>query len=621
MLEEKQIKIFNDQGFLIVEDMLSSELLDNTRAETLTLNESDGTISYTESGNIERAKFDNLATQNACFGSLALDKRLIATVETLLGEDCLLYRDSLIRRGSYSSSGHHLHQDSAYWPITPRSLVSVWIPLQPVNKVNGSLELIPKSHFSLAEHNLFLFGVKVPTFLKRILQKLSAKSLGQGSKNKNAKALRSIKRIVLGRLTKVLPAAKSLHELVPVLSEDQERSKITTELNYGDALFFHSLLLHGTGQNQTNETRDVYIVSFMAASSQSLEDVEKEYVIPNKSGPLEQKTRSIPRKAKTFTELDLSTAPNIETQEPDLVAFGAPHSDISNGAVIATGVDFEYLSCCNTFAFKELRQQGIWYLDPQPTPQSFETIYPETYNPYHFNKRRGFVRYARDAVQKKKVKEFLKLVRPGSPLLDCGCGSGALLTLLAESKGSTEGLYGNDISTESLEFLKIQGFGVLPGLMDEFSTNVSFGGAVLNQVIEHVRNPRQVLQNIKKHLEPNGVIFIETPSWEGVDAKIFKNRYWGGFHFPRHFVIYSRESLENLLISEGFEIASSTYIASPTFWIQSLHHALIDKGYGWLGAKFTNKNVFLLALFTFIDRTMILFNQPTSNMRIIARSR
>ena len=38
MLEKKQIKIFNDQGFLIVEDMFLTELVDNTRAKTLTLN-------------------------------------------------------------------------------------------------------------------------------------------------------------------------------------------------------------------------------------------------------------------------------------------------------------------------------------------------------------------------------------------------------------------------------------------------------------------------------------------------------------------------------------------------------------------------------------------------------
>ena len=154
--------------------------------------------------------------------------------------------------------------------------------------------------------------------------------------------------------------------------------------------------------------------------------------------------------------------------------------------------------------------------------------------------------------------------------------------------------------------------------MHEFKTQMKFGAVILNQVIEHVSNPRLVIRNIKDHLKTDGIIFIETPSWEGVDASLFSSRYWGGYHFPRHFVIYSKSSLCTLLRSEGLEILSTTYLASPTFWIQSCHHFLLEAGWGKLSGFFTNKNPLLLAIFTAIDLVSILIGKPTSNMRIIA---
>ena len=60
---------------------------------------------------------------------------------------------------------------------------------------------------------------------------------------------------------------------------------------------------------------------------------------------------------------------------------------------------------------------------------------------------------------------------------------------------------------------------------------------------------------------------IETPEIEGWDYHLFRKRYWGGYHIPRHFYLFNRATLTRLLREEGFEIVSVRSIPSPAFWV------------------------------------------------------
>ena len=148
---------------------------------------------------------------------------------------------------------------------------------------------------------------------------------------------------------------------------------------------------------------------------------------------------------------------------------------------------------------------------------------------------------------------------------------------------------------------------------------VPFDLVILNQVIEHMSDLHAILEAINHSLKPNGILLIETPSMEGLDHRLFKNRYWGGYHFPRHWVIFNEKLLKHLLEMHHFNVQETHYLTSPSFWLQSCHHALWDKGYKKLALIFSVKNPFALALFTMIDLIHIFSNKKTSNMRIIAR--
>ena len=117
-----------------------------------------------------------------------------------------------------SSSRHPSHQDLAYFPFGPADrIVAAWAALQDSNKANGSLHVVPKSHKGrFFEHSY--------------------------PDDKVNKAYFGIKE-----------------------EEKYEGVNIDLEMKKGDIVFFHPLLIHGSGPNKTNGYRKSMCCHFAAS--------------------------------------------------------------------------------------------------------------------------------------------------------------------------------------------------------------------------------------------------------------------------------------------------------------------------------------------------------------------
>ena len=108
----------------------------------------------------------------------------------------------------------------------------------------------------------------------------------------------------------------------------------------------------------------------------------------------------------------------------------------------------------------------------------------------------------RHLTPREDFREILRLVRPGSRVLDVGCGEGELLELMTREKG-VEGR-GLEISPEGVSACLARGLAVVQGDADDdldYFPARAFDYAVLSQTLPQVRQPRHVLSELLRIAE------------------------------------------------------------------------------------------------------------------------
>jgi methionine biosynthesis protein MetW len=96
-------------------------------------------------------------------------------------------------------------------------------------------------------------------------------------------------------------------------------------------------------------------------------------------------------------------------------------------------------------------------------------------------------------------RQILRLVRPGSRVLDIGCGEGELLELLTREK-QVDGR-GIEISPEGVSACLARGLAVVQGDADrdlDYFPALAFDYVILSQTLQQVQRPRHVLAELMR---------------------------------------------------------------------------------------------------------------------------
>ncbi len=111
-------------------------------------------------------------------------------------------------------------------------------------------------------------------------------------------------------------------------------------------------------------------------------------------------------------------------------------------------------------------------------------------------------------------KEILRLVKPGSRVLDIGCGEGALLELLTRENG-VDGR-GLEISPEGVSACLARGLAVVQGDADrdlDYFPAKAFDYVILSQTLQAVLRPRHVLGELLRIADRAVVSFPNFGHW------------------------------------------------------------------------------------------------------------
>ena len=160
-------------------------------------------------------------------------------------------------------------------------------------------------------------------------------------------------------------------------------------------------------------------------------------------------------------------------------------------------------------------------LDPCPADAEIASLYPPEYEPYRFDTMSALVRTARDCVQRRKVSRVRSLVGSDATIVDIGRGNGALLELFRRYGQPGWILVGWDFPGPHLDRLEQRGIPVIAApISKEYVGELTADVVVLNQVVEHFREPSKLIRLCEQILKQGGHLVVETPNCFGIDARL-----------------------------------------------------------------------------------------------------
>jgi SAM-dependent methyltransferase len=212
-------------------------------------------------------------------------------------------------------------------------------------------------------------------------------------------------------------------------------------------------------------------------------------------------------------------------------------------------------------------------------------------------------RNERKLQEKRLIKTFSKFKNSGK-LLDIGAGSGIMIEAAIEAGFDAVGvepskwLYNNALK---------RNLPIFQGIFPNINTPGPFDVISLVDVIEHVTNPADLLNEINKALAEDGILVVVTPDVSSIAARILKFKWWH-YRFA-HIGYFSRKNLRYILEKNGFKIVK---IMRPSWYFTTRY----------LGIRFLSffPKFLRFRIPEFMDRIIVPVNLRDSNLAVCKKN-
>ncbi|MBM4017122.1 MAG: class I SAM-dependent methyltransferase [Planctomycetes bacterium] len=220
---------------------------------------------------------------------------------------------------------------------------------------------------------------------------------------------------------------------------------------------------------------------------------------------------------------------------------------------------------------------GLGWVTPRPTPGEIGRYYPATYSGTAGAERSGAEggrallhraeRWYRFHLLRFETRQLLRRtdLAPGDAVLDVGCAGGERMLVMQQAGLAPAGV---DIAAAADLARRRTGLDVRRGTLAEARFESGrFRAATLYNVLEHVHDPRGLLEELRRILAPRGWLAVQSPNAASLQARLFGRR-WAALDAPRDLYYYTWRHLVRLLEGEGFGVTGvarrTSFLHPPT---------------------------------------------------------
>ncbi len=139
-LTAEQIQFYNENGYLSGFRVFADGEAETARARSDRLLDrfiKEGKGSYA---------IDRYQDRFQTIWDLATAPSILDYVEDLVGPNIICWATHYFCKMPGDPKGVAWHQDCSYWPLTPSKTVTVWLAIDDVDRENGCMQVIPRSH-------------------------------------------------------------------------------------------------------------------------------------------------------------------------------------------------------------------------------------------------------------------------------------------------------------------------------------------------------------------------------------------------------------------------------------------------------------------------------------------
>ena len=165
MLSQQDIDFYNEQGYLLVENAISREQLDQLRRTTYALIDKSRSVTVSDDkydldaghgpNNPRLTRIKSPHKIDRVYWDVLQNSRMTEVLTSLLGPNTMLRSTKLNTKAPGGGQAVEWHQDWAFYPHSNDTMLAFGLLLEDVDAANGPLQLIPGSHKGpvLSHHN------------------------------------------------------------------------------------------------------------------------------------------------------------------------------------------------------------------------------------------------------------------------------------------------------------------------------------------------------------------------------------------------------------------------------------------------------------------------------------